>query len=127
MRGSSPQNICTSGVILKPINGILCTMTFYKSDMLDELVRLTNALKKHPALVGIDGRGGSGKSTLARELAAQFDDSVAVVEGDDFYRDMSDTERIKLTPEEGYELYFDWQRLKSEVLEPIHGGQDSLR
>jgi uridine kinase len=79
------------------------------------------------ALIGIDGTGGSGKSSLARELAAALagpdgSTTVSVVQGDDFYREMDPEERLKLTPAEGYELYFDWERLREEVLAPLTSG-----
>ena len=72
-------------------------------------------------LVAIDGPGGSGKSTLAKELSSALDASV--VEGDDFYRVMDESDRLLLEPEEGYQQYFDWERLRDEVLEPLGRGQ----
>jgi uridine kinase len=82
------------------------------------------------ALIGIDGAGGSGKSTLARELAdllAGPDRAtpVTIVHGDDFYRPMEADERLALTPGEGYELYFDWERMREEVLAPLTSGRDA--
>lgn len=78
-------------------------------------------------VVGIDGRSGAGKSTSARELAVHIPWPVAIVEGDDFYSDVADEEGTVLTPEEGYEQYFDWRRLKSQVLEPLREGTSTLR
>lgn len=80
------------------------------------------------ALIGIDGTGGSGKSTLARELAELLRGphgatTVTIVQGDDFYRVMDPEERLRLTPAEGYELYFDWERLREEVLTPLTSGR----
>ena len=80
------------------------------------------------ALIGIDGAGGSGKSTLARQLAdvlggPDHATAATVVHGDDFYRPMDPEERLRLTPAEGYELYFDWERLRDEVLAPLTSGQ----
>ena len=82
------------------------------------------------ALIGIDGAGGSGKSTLAEELADLLvgpdgSATATVVHGDDFYRAMDPNERLRLTPAEGYELYFDWERLRDEVLTPLTSGQDA--
>jgi len=76
------------------------------------------------ALIGIDGTGGSGKSALARELADVLrgpdgKTRATVVHGDDFYREMDPAERLSLTPAEGYELYYDWERLRDEVLTPL--------
>ena len=83
------------------------------------------------ALIGIDGAGGSGKTTLARELAetlvggTQSAKTVTLVHGDDFYREMDREERVALTPAEGYGLYFDWERLREEVLAPLTAGRDA--
>ena len=75
------------------------------------------------ALVSIDGPGGSGKSTLAAEVAERLSpDQVSVVQGDDFYRPMSPEQRLLLSPQEGYERYFDWQRLRDQVLSPLASG-----
>ena len=80
------------------------------------------------ALIGIDGTGGSGKSTLAHELADVLSGpdkatTVTVVHGDDFYRAMDREERLRLTPAQGYELYYDWDRLREEVLAPLTSGR----
>jgi uridine kinase len=76
------------------------------------------------ALVSIDGPGGSGKSTLAAELAGRLTASqrVTVVHGDDFYRPMSAEDRLLLSPQDGYDRYFDWQRLRDQVLMPLASG-----
>jgi uridine kinase len=78
------------------------------------------------ALIGIDGAGGSGKSALSRELAgalAAADTEVTVVHGDDFYREMDQKERLALTPAQGYERCFDWERLRDQVLVPLASGR----
>ncbi|MEU1534303.1 uridine kinase family protein [Streptomyces fagopyri] len=74
-------------------------------------------------LVAIDGMGGSGKSTLATALAELR--GAVVVHGDDFYRPMDPEERAGLEPEEGYHRYFDWQRLREEVLVPLAAARDA--
>jgi uridine kinase len=82
-------------------------------------------------LIGIDGAGGSGKTTLAKELAetlvggTRSAKTVTLVHVDDFYREMDREERLQLTPAEGYELYFDWERLREEVLTPLTSGRDA--
>lgn len=81
---------------------------------------------RRPVLVGIDGQGGAGKSTFARAVVGELGDA-AVVEGDDFYRDLPDDERAALDPAAGVEQYFDWQRLRREVLEPVRRGDAVLR
>ncbi|MEV6309282.1 AAA family ATPase [Streptomyces sp. NPDC051840] len=76
------------------------------------------------ALVALDGMGGSGKSTLAAALAELC--GAAVVHGDDFYRPMDPGIRAALSPQEGYHRYFDWQRLRAEVLAPLTAGRDAV-
>ncbi|MER5468127.1 hypothetical protein [Streptomyces sp. NPDC002685] len=73
------------------------------------------------ALIAIDGMGGSGKSTLASAVARLAD--AVVVHGDDFYRPMDADERAGLTPAQGYDRYFDWQRLRDDVLTPLTAGR----
>jgi uridine kinase len=85
------------------------------------------AVERRPVLVGIDGQGGSGKSTLARELANSLSLDVAIVEGDDFYNNTPDDVKALLSPEEGYEEYFDWRRLKAEVLQSVRDQTPNLR
>lgn len=75
------------------------------------------------ALVAVDGMGGSGKSTLAAALARLR--RATVVHGDDFYRPMAPEERARLDPAQGYDRYFDWQRLSAEVLAPLAAGRDA--
>jgi uridine kinase len=77
------------------------------------------------ALVAIDGPGGAGKSTLAAALARHPSGRgrAAIVHGDDFYRPMPAHERLLLSPQEGYHQYFDWQRLRDQVLAPLASGQ----
>jgi uridine kinase len=70
-----------------------------------------------PLVIAIDGRSGVGKSTLARQVLAVVD--AALVEGDLFYRDMPDDQRVALTPEEGVANYFDWERLRDQALVPL--------
>jgi len=72
-------------------------------------------------LVAIDGPGCAGKSTLALELVEELGGSV--VQGDDFYRVMDPNVRASLDAEAGYEKYFDWERLRKEVLEPLSKGR----
>ncbi|MCH8205398.1 MAG: uridine kinase [Chloroflexi bacterium] len=75
-------------------------------------------------LVAIDGLGGAGKSTLAAQLRGALD-SGSIVAVDDFYRPMTESERGRLTPEDGFDEYFDWARLRDEVLVPLSEGSRS--
>jgi uridine kinase len=75
-------------------------------------------------VVGIDGPSGAGKSTLARELA-QLRDDVAIIDGDDFYRPLTESTRESLTPLEAVDLLFDWERLRDEALAPLLRGEEA--
>lgn len=72
-------------------------------------------------LIGVDGHSAAGKSTFAANLAGRLD--APLVRGDDFYRVMDSSERARLTPEEGMRSYYDWQRMRDEVLLPLRSGQ----
>ena len=69
-------------------------------------------------LVAIDGLTCAGKSTLAAQVAGALQD-VAVVGLDDFYRPLEAEERSMLGPKESYDRYFDWERLRRDVLVPL--------
>jgi phosphoribulokinase len=93
---------------------------------LQRIVGLAAGLSRRPLLIAIDGPGGSGKSTLAQELGRRLPGAV-VVQGDDFYRDVPAADREQLDAAAGYEQYFDWQRLRREVLLPVREGLPVLR
>ena len=73
-------------------------------------------------LVAIDGHSAAGKTSLAKTVERSFPD-VATVHVDDFYRVMNSSDRVQLDAKGGYELYYDWQRLGQDVLEPLSQGQ----
>lgn len=72
-----------------------------------------------PFLLALDGRCGSGKTTLAAQLAEQFPGSVTI-HTDNFY--LPPSQRV-----ENWEhipcANMDLERLKTEVLVPVHAGQ----
>ena len=70
-------------------------------------------------MVAIDGAGGAGKSTLARGIEEACGGCVSIVRCDDFYRPLPDA---SLAPEQAYEHYFDWRRLRDEALLPLRAG-----
>lgn len=74
-----------------------------------------------PLLVAVDGCRGAGKSTFAAALAARLEGSVVCL--DDFYRPMDPDRRRGLDAQTGFELYFDWQRLIADVLDPLVLGE----
>jgi uridine kinase len=101
-------------------------MAHYTEQVLTHIDDLIDAAARRPVVVGIDGQGGSGKSTLAAEWVTRTRRGV-IVEGDDFYRDMPGSERAALDATGGYERYFDWERLRAQVLTPARAGDDVLR
>jgi len=92
-----------------------------------EILERIDAVARRPAIIAVDGPSGAGKSTLARRLQEELAGSAQIVEGDDFYRDMPDEDRARLSPAEGFRQYFDWERLKSQVLDPARSGAQTLR
>ncbi len=92
-------------------------VTEHAKDVADGLLRSACAAGS-TRITAIDGAGGSGKTTLAAAVSGQLDGSV-VVHGDDFYRPMPEQERERLDAEQGYHRYFDWQRLRDQVLVPL--------
>ncbi len=69
-----------------------------------------------PFVIAVDGHSAAGKSTFARQLADSIGDDTTIIAMDDFYRVMDPDERLGLTPREGVDRYFDWERLIDEVL-----------
>ncbi len=82
---------------------------------------LAHAAAHEPYLVAIDGHSAAGKSTLSRAIARAVP-RCQVVQGDYFYRVLDPDYRAALTAEEGYDQYFDWQRLEVQVLRPLRQG-----
>lgn len=74
--------------------------------------------KKFPTLIGISGFGGSGKSTAADQLAALLDDAI-VIAVDQFIID-------RLSDRSSDWSGIDWQRLITQVLEPLKHGTKTI-
>jgi uridine kinase len=85
--------------------------------VLAAISQLASSESKRPLLVCVDGFGGSGKSTLTGTIRHAPEVS-AVVEGDDFYGP-EDPDWAGFSPQEGYERFFDHERLAREVLRPL--------
>lgn len=84
------------------------------TDLVGQLVAECPA---RPLVIALDGPSAAGTTTLAADLGLRL--AASVVAGDDFYRDMPEQQRWDLTAAQGVEEYFDWQRLRHEVLEPF--------
>jgi uridine kinase len=79
-----------------------------------------------PSIVAIDGPSAAGTSTLAGTVRRWL--GASVVASDDVYRDLPERRRAALTPGEGVDQYFDWQRLRDEALRPLRSrGSGSRR
>ena len=89
-------------------------------DVCAAISRLASTASKRPLLVCIDGFRGSGKSTLTGSIREVAEVS-GVVEGDDFYGP-EDDDWAGFSPREGYERFFDHERLAREVLRPLSKG-----
>lgn len=87
-------------------------------DELIELIRSTPVGNPGVRIVGIDGGGGAGKSTLARRLREAAED-VECVHIDDFYRPSPQEPKLR----EELCWFFDWRRLRDEVLIPVARGE----
>jgi hypothetical protein len=74
-------------------------------------------------IVAVDGHSGAGKSTFAAAQAARI--AATLVPGDDFYRVMDEEVRARLSAHEGIGRYFDWERMRDEVLVPLRAGRDA--
>jgi para-aminobenzoate synthetase len=75
-----------------------------------------------PIVVALDGGSGAGKSTLATRLAQET--NLVIVSLDDFYAaNIPDWEwETRPIPERARDV-FDWQRLRTNALEPLLAGQ----
>lgn len=72
-------------------------------------------------MIAVDGYSAAGKSTFADALADVI--PAIVVRGDDFYRVMDEGDRARLSPPEGIAHYYDWERLRDEVLSAVVEGR----
>ncbi|WP_027345688.1 uridine kinase family protein [Hamadaea tsunoensis] len=87
----------------------------------DSVLEHLAARTDRPLIVAVDGHSAAGTSTLGRLLADRL--GVTLVQGDDFYREAPDGVRRAWNAAEGVDLFFDWQRLRREVLEPLKEGR----
>jgi uridine kinase len=80
--------------------------------------RLARLPGRSPTLVCLEGLGGAGKSTLSAAVVAASLGDIVVVHGDDFYGPEQADWR-SWSPEEGYERYFDHERLEHQLLRTL--------
>jgi uridine kinase len=77
-----------------------------------------------PFVVALDGGSGVGKSTLAVAVAAEL--GGGVVHTDDFFAShRTGAEWDASTAAEKADLAIDWQRLRTEALEPLRAGLEA--
>ena len=88
---------------------------------LDVLIREWRSRAQRPILVALDGRSGVGKTTLAADVARRHDGAVIVA--DDFYSGASDADWQRLPAPDRVARVIDWQRLRTEALEPLLDGR----
>jgi len=75
-----------------------------------------------PLIVALDGGSGSGKTSLGALLAK--DKNITVVELDDFFSaHLTDQQWQHLDTQSKLEQVFQWQRVRSELLEPLMSNQ----
>src|SRR2546423_12755684 len=92
----------------------------------DAIALITEDVGAHGAgvvVVAVDGHSAAGKSRFAATLSASL--GGIVIAGDDFYRVMDPAVRAALDPESGASRYFDWERIRSDALEPLRAGRDA--
>ena len=87
---------------------------------LEEAATWPDGHRSEVRVLAVDGHSAAGKSTFAEALASGT--GAALVRGDDFYRVMDEAVRAELAPAKGVELYYDWQRMRDEVLLPLRAG-----
>jgi hypothetical protein len=79
---------------------------------------LTEAQKKNPLIIAIDGGSGAGKSTIALQLAKQL--NAVIIPLDDFYAaDISNEKWHQFTVKEKLSEVFHWERLMTTAINPL--------
>ena len=88
------------------------------------MAEINQLLQTHdpPILVALDGGSGAGKSTLASLLAHEVHS--VVVQLDDFFSaNIPDREWDRRSVQEKVRDVFDWNRLRTDALEPLLANQ----
>ena len=84
-------------------------------------VRRSARGRARPLVVALDGRSGSGKSTLAAAVGREI--AGTVVKTDDFFSGGPNAEWAARSTEAKVRDVTDWQRLRTEALEPLLAGR----
>ena len=100
-------------------------MSYADRDLAAIKLLLSNRKVDRAMRVAIDGHSAAGKSTLASYIQASFQ-AVTIIPTDGFYRVMPQHERELLSAADGYRKYYDWERLRDQVLQPLSEGKDVL-
>ena len=80
---------------------------------------------RRPTVLALDGASGAGKSTVAALLAERLE--AAPIPLDDFFSaDIPDYQWDDLTVEEKRERVFQWQRLRTDCIEPFLQGKPAI-
>jgi len=94
------------------------------SDLIGKIEKLL--LKQKVVVVALDGRSGVGKSTISSVLAEKFD--AVIINCDDFYAGAENGDEnnwYKKTIVKKFNQVIDYQRLKSELLNPLLAAKDA--
>ena len=84
------------------------------------LIKAASGLRS-TTLIAIDGLSGAGKSTLVSHVLKELKKN-STISVDDFYRPVKNNRLESVIPEDRYDQYFDWQRLRDTVLSPLTKG-----
>jgi uridine kinase len=79
---------------------------------------LTEAQKKNPVVIAVDGRSGAGKSTFVQHLTKQI--RAIIIPLDDFYSaDIPNKKWDEYTTKERLHRVFQWERLVRTAIKPL--------
>jgi uridine kinase len=82
---------------------------------------LSEAQKKAPVVIAVDGGSGAGKSIFAKHLAEQT--NAVVIPLDDFYSaDIPNKKWDEYTTKEKLNRVFQWERLMTTAIKPLLKG-----
>lgn len=86
-----------------------------------EIIRAAESAMARPLIIALDGRSGVGKTSIGEYFAAV--ERGEHIRTDDFWIGGDSAYWDQLSPEDRADKAIDWQRLRREVLEPLHRGE----